>query len=168
MYSGHDLTYEKTKEKELKKVKQVFRNKTNEWLHLKVLNEKTQKEENITCTKNHRIYIKNKGWIEAKDILENDIVLMYNNIQGKVISKELQVLDHFEITYNFEVEDNHNYYVGVECILVHNDCDGSNVVDVQECSKGKVPNANSLGQKHHAIGRKPFRLLEKTPWKKIK
>ena len=42
---------EETKEKELKKVKQVFRNKTNEWLHLKVLNEKTQKEENITCTK---------------------------------------------------------------------------------------------------------------------
>ena len=91
---------------------------------------------------------------------------MYNNIQGRVINKELQVLDHFETTYNFEVEDNHNYYVGVECILVHNDCDGSNVVDVQECSKGKVPNANSLGQKHHAIGRKPFRLLEKTPWGK--
>ena len=80
MYSGHDLTYEETKEKEIKKVKQVFRNKTNEWLHLKVVNEETQKEENITCTKNHRIYIKNKGWIEAKDILENDIVLMYNNI----------------------------------------------------------------------------------------
>ena len=47
---------------------------------------------------------------------------MYNNIQGRVISKELQILDHFETTYNFEVEDNHNYYVGEECILVHNEC----------------------------------------------
>ena len=47
---------------------------------------------------------------------------MYNNIQGRVISKELQVLDHFETTYNFEVEDNHNYYVSEECILVHNEC----------------------------------------------
>ena len=113
---------EETKEKELKKVKQVFRNKTKEWLHLKVVNEETQKEENKTCTKYHRIYVKNKGWIEAINILENDLVLMYNNIQGRVISKELQVLDHFETTYNFEVEDNHNYYVGEECILVHNEC----------------------------------------------
>ena len=47
---------------------------------------------------------------------------MYNNIQGRAISQELQVLDHFETTYNFEVEDNHNYYVSEECILVHNDC----------------------------------------------
>ena len=29
----------------------------------------------------------------------------------RVINKELQILDHFETTYNFEVEDNHNYYV---------------------------------------------------------
>ena len=49
---------------------------------------------------------------------------MYNNIQGRVINKELQVLDHFETTYNFEVEDNHNYYVSEVCILVHNECDG--------------------------------------------
>ena len=47
---------------------------------------------------------------------------MYNNIQGRVISKELQILDYFETTYNFEVEDNHNYYVSEECILVHNEC----------------------------------------------
>ena len=113
---------EETKERELKKVKQVFRNKTKEWLHLKVVNEETQKEENKTCTKSHRIYIRNKGWIEAINILDNDIVLMYNNIQGKVISKDLLVLDHFETTYNFEVEDNHNYYVSDECVLVHNEC----------------------------------------------
>jgi len=113
---------EETKEKELKKVKQVFRNKTNEWLHLTIINEETQKEEKITCTKNHRIYIKYKGWIEAINILENDIVLMYNNTQGKVINKDLQIQDHYETTYNFEVEDNHNYYVNEECILVHNQC----------------------------------------------
>ena len=27
-----------------------------------------------------------------------------------------------ETTYNFEVEDNHNYYASEESILVHNDC----------------------------------------------
>ena len=110
---------EETNKKELKKVKRIFRNKTNEWLHLTI---KTKdKEEGIICTKNHRIYINNKGWIEAKDILENDEVLLYNNVIGTVIKKELQILDHYETTYNFEVEDNHNYYVSDSCILVHND-----------------------------------------------
>ena len=33
-----------------------------------------------------------------------------------------QLLDDYEIIYNFEVEDLHNYYVGEEMILVHNDC----------------------------------------------
>ena len=54
---------------------------------------------------------------------------MYNNIQGRVINKELQVLDHFETTYNFEVEDNHNYYVSEECILVHNEGCSSDLFD---------------------------------------
>ena len=110
---------EETNRKELKKVKRIFRNKTNEWLHLTI---KTKDKEEIVCTKNHRIYINNKGWIEAKDILENDEVLLYNNVIGIVIKKELQILDHYETTYNFEVEDNHNYYVSDSCILVHNDC----------------------------------------------
>ena len=83
---------EETNKKELKKVKRIFRNKTNEWLHLTI--KIKDKEEEIVCTKNHRIYINNKGWIEAKDILENDEVLLYNNIIGTVIKKELQILDH--------------------------------------------------------------------------
>ena len=113
---------EETKEKELKKVKRLFRNKTKEWLHLTILNEETKKEEEIICTKNHRIYIKNKGWIAANEILENEEVLLYNNVIGKVIRKELENLTYEETTYNFEVEDNHNYYVGEECVLVHNEC----------------------------------------------
>ena len=47
---------------------------------------------------------------------------MYNNKVGKVIKKELQILEQEEATYNFEVEDNHNYYVSEECFLVHNKC----------------------------------------------
>jgi len=47
---------------------------------------------------------------------------MYNNTDGKVINIDLQILDHYETTYNFEVVDNHNYYVSEECILVHNEC----------------------------------------------
>ena len=45
------------------------------------------------------------------------------------ILTDLQVLDHLETTYNFEVEDNHNYYVSEECILVHNEGCSSDLFD---------------------------------------
>lgn len=113
---------EKTNKKELKRVKKLFRNKTNEWLHLTILNENTKKEEEIICTKDHRIYIKNKGWIPAYKIVANDEIILYNNFSGKVVEIQLKKLEHYETTYNFEVEENHNYYVGEECVLVHNEC----------------------------------------------
>lgn len=50
--------------------------------------------------------------------------MLYNNVIGKVIRKELETLSYEETTYNFEVEDNpnYNYYVGNDKILVHNKC----------------------------------------------
>ena len=48
--------------------------------------------------------------------------MLYNNVIGKVIRKELETLSYEETTYNFEEEDNHNYYVGNDKILVHNKC----------------------------------------------
>ena len=68
--------------------------------------------------------------MEANEILENEEVLLYNNVIGKVIRKELENLTYEETTYNFEVEDNHNYYVGEECVLVHNDCSASIEADL--------------------------------------
>lgn len=51
----------------IREVKHLFRKKTNKWVHLQV---KANKQvETITCTPNHRIYIKNKGWIKASEIV---------------------------------------------------------------------------------------------------
>ena len=72
--------------------------------------------------KNHRIYIKNKGYIETNKILEKDKVILYNGIEGLITRIEIEELEEEQTTYNFEVEDNHNYYVSEECVLVHNDC----------------------------------------------
>ena len=58
----------------------------------------------------------------ANKIVENDKVLLYNDLEGIVLRKEIEKLDSYETTYNFEVEDNHNYYVGQETVLVHNKC----------------------------------------------
>lgn len=113
---------EKTKKKSLKVVAQIFRNKTKEWVHLFVKNPKTNKIQEIVCTPNHRIYIKNKGWIKTIEILENDKVLLYNGGEAVVVNKEVQKLENYETIYNFEVEELHNYFVGTEKVLVHNDC----------------------------------------------
>jgi len=102
---------------------------------------------NINRTSKNRIYINNKGWIEAKDIIENDEVLLYNNIIGTVIKKELQILDHYETTYNFEVEDNHNYYVSDSCVLVHNDCKSNfEVLEFDERAISMAKEGNSTFQ----------------------
>lgn len=144
---------EKTKQKELKEVKHLFRKKTNKWVHLQV---KTNKQvETITCTPNHRIYIKNKGWIKASEIVEKDILILYNGKEAKVINKEIEELQKEEETYNFEVEDNHNYYVTSSSVLVHNDC------TKQECGPGSVPNSDASGQNHHILGRKVYREFKK-------
>ena len=124
---------EKTKKKELKKVKNIFRNKTKKWLHLIIKH--NEKEEEIICTPNHRIYVKDKGWIEASKILENDELLLYNYVKCKVTKMELHQVKIEETTYNFEVEDNHNYFVGENPVLVHNLC--------QEKAEPKSPKAVS-------------------------
>lgn len=144
---------EKTKKKELKKVVRLFKNKTKKWIHLKF-----SKKEEIICTEEHPFYIKNKGWILAKNIVEKDNVLMYNNSEAELISKYVKTLS-IEDTYNFEVESNHNYYVGESYILTHNKCANGGSYnsedDVQECSKGNIPNKKvGKGQVHHVISQR--------------
>lgn len=111
---------EETKEKELKKVIRLFRNKTNKWLHLKFKTKDIVEE--IICTEEHPFFVPNKGYIKAKYLVENEEVLMYNNSCVVLVSKEVEELEKEEETYNFEVEDNHNYFVGESLILVHNRC----------------------------------------------
>ena len=101
---------EKTKQKELKTVKNIFRNKTKSWMHIFVYNKETDKEE-IICTSSHRIYRVNKGWVKAENILANDKVLLYTDNIGLISKIYIEELTEEQTTYNFEVEDNHNYYV---------------------------------------------------------
>ena len=121
-----------------------------------------QKNPTKTIEISYLIYINNKGWIEAKDILENDEVLLYNNIIGIVIKKELQILDHYETTYNFEVEDNHNYYVSDENVLVHNKCTNSDkYVETVDDALDEVENHLGKSQSYYvnSSGETEFHIL---------
>ena len=114
---------EETGEKKLKKVVDLLRNKTKKWVHLlfEFLDGTT---EEIVCTEGHPFYVNNLGWVKSIDLLEKDSVLVYNDGIASLISKEVEELDEEEITYNFEVEDYHTYFVGENSILVHNKCRG--------------------------------------------
>ena len=109
-------TDEETGETALKKVVRLFRNETEEWVHI------TVNGEDITCTPTHPFYVPQEGWTNAIDLRAGDILVMLNGEYVVIEQVQHELLESPEITYNFEVEGFHTYYVGLENILVHNKC----------------------------------------------
>ena len=118
---GKDTTY--------KRVKRLFRNETNEWVHLKINGEE------IVSTPNHPYYVSEKGWVKASDLSLDDILISSNDEEITIDNIFVEKLLVSETTYNFEVEDYHTYYVGSNSILVHNDCSG---IDYNSFSTGRT------------------------------
>lgn len=114
---------EETGEKSLKKVVKLFKNKTKKLVHL-LFEFEDGRTEKLVCTEGHPFYVKNHGWVKSNDLLENDLILMYNNDVANLVKKDIYEFEQEETTYNFEVEDYHTYYVGENSILVHNACSG--------------------------------------------
>ena len=108
---------EETKEIELKSVKQTFINKVDKDMTKVTINGNI-----IESTSKHKYYEVNKGWIYACELEVGDIVLNSNN--EDVVIENVETIEftgnELNTVYNFEVEDNHNYFVGEDCILVHN------------------------------------------------
>jgi len=105
-----------TGETAFKTVVQLFRNETDEWIHVKVNGDE------IICTPEHPFYSPVKGWTSAIDLRAGDILVMLNGEYVVVEQVQHELLESPETTYNFEVEDYHTYYVGDEPVLVHNRC----------------------------------------------
>ena len=109
------LSYnEETGEQEYKKVVRLFRNESKDWIGI------TVNSTEIVSTLGHKYYLpKTKQWVSAKDLKADDTVLLSNGQYAKVQSIRQIHYDAPQTTYNFEVEDNHTYYVG-KGVLVHN------------------------------------------------
>lgn len=104
-----------TKQPEVKKVMQTFKH---------IVNTKICKiyigKEYIECTTDHTIYEKNKGWIKAVELKEGDTLVSEEGKEKQIDKIEVCEDNDFINVYNFEVEDNHNYFVGNNKVLVHN------------------------------------------------
>ena len=103
---------------ELREVKQLFRNETDEWIHI------TVNDEEIVCTPNHPFWVPVKGWTKACHLRAGDRLQLLNGEYVVVEQVQHELLESPSTTYNFEVEGYHTYYVGDSRVLVHNRCDG--------------------------------------------
>ena len=119
-----------TGEVALKRVVQTFVNEAYELVHV------TVDGEEIITTYEHPFYVaKNeagrstnlgKGWVKAGELHVGDVLLLQDGRYATVKKLEVEQLTEPVTVYNFEVEDFHTYFVGVDRVLVHNICyDGS-------------------------------------------
>jgi hypothetical protein len=79
--------------------------------------------QSIEATADHRFFIELAGenagnWVATSKIKPGDLVLGRKGTWTKVIA--VSPVENEQTVYNFEVEDNHDYFVGVAGILVHN------------------------------------------------
>ena len=122
-------TNPETGETELKEVVQLFRNETEEWVHV------TVNGGEITCTPNHPFYSPVKGWTSAIDLRAGDRLQLLNGEYVVIEQVQHELLESPVVTYNFEVEGFHTYYVGYTEVLVHNKCSDVDKMSSQEANK---------------------------------
>ncbi|MBR4406984.1 MAG: InlB B-repeat-containing protein, partial [Clostridia bacterium] len=69
----------------------------------------------LTATHNHEFLTQNRGWVSAKELSCDDIIIA-NGEYLQITSYESEIVKDFY--YNFSVEDNHNYLVSNKNIVV--------------------------------------------------
>ena len=107
------LTYnEETGEQEYKKVKKVMRRMTRRMCALELSNGTT-----LEVTPEHRFFC-NGEWTPIEELNVNDTLQLKDN--SIVVIENKIIFPTFVEVYNLEIEDNENYYVTEEGVLVHN------------------------------------------------
>ena len=107
------LTYnEETGEQEYKKVKKVMRRMTRRMCALELSNGTT-----LEVTPEHRFFC-NGEWTPIEELNVNDTLQLKDN--SIVVIENKIIFPTFVEVYNLEIEDNENYYVTDEGVLVHN------------------------------------------------
>ncbi|MCK4260909.1 MAG: hypothetical protein KAX49_18170 [Halanaerobiales bacterium] len=77
--------------------------------------------EQIDATEEHPFWVVGIGWVEAKNLNANSVLVLAGDSYVGVESVEVIEVGHEIKVYNFEVQDYHTYFVG-SGIWVHNSC----------------------------------------------
>ncbi len=86
----------------------------------------------LVTTPGHPFFIYGKGFEYAGNLRAGDILVNVNGEQVVLEFVQHEILESPVKVYNFEVEDWHTYFVGIDSVWVHNVC-------------GKAPKANLKG-----------------------
>ncbi|WP_080889513.1 Hint domain-containing protein [Prevotella intermedia] len=109
------LTYnEETGRQEYKQVKKVMRRMTRRMCAMELSNGTT-----LEVTPEHRFF-SNGEWVPIEELNVNDTLQLKDN--SIVVIENKIIFPTFVEVYNLEIEDNENYYVTEEDVLVHNGC----------------------------------------------
>ena len=109
------ITYnERKKQSEFNKVSTILLNNAYEIYEITVANNI------IKTTAKHPFYVVGKGYINAEELLEGDVLL--DSLGNEIGISKIRVTQYQKPipVYNINVEGNHNYYVSDAEILVHN------------------------------------------------
>ena len=130
-----------TGDPELKQVEDVFVNETDEIVHVRY------GDTEIDATPTHPFYTPDRGWVSAVNLRAGDRLQLVNGEYVTVEQVQHEILESPVKVYNFEVQDNHPYYVGGDdddsAVLVHNKCNGN-------WSTGGMKSASDNARKHFA------------------
>ena len=117
-----------TEEKDVKKVLQIFVHESDKIAHV------TIDGETIDATTNHPFYVVGYSFIQAGELKAGDIILQLDGTTREVEAVSIEYLEQPVKVYNFGVDDWHTYYVGKQGVLVHNQCQAT---EVPKTSYGK-------------------------------
>ena len=119
-----------TGEQAFKRVVHLFVKHDREIFTLNVLDQDGNTLE-VGTTDDHPFFVVGEGWKVTEDLVAGDAI--ETDGHGAVIVQSVSHDGHTEVTYNFEVEDFHTYYVTKKNLLVHNsDCGDA----AEEATKG--------------------------------
>ena len=83
----------------------------------------------IEVTPEHRFF-SNVVWTPIEELNVNDTLQLKDN--SIVVIENKIIFPTFVEVYNLEIEDNENYYVTEEGVLVHNGCRHEGINDIEE------------------------------------
>ncbi len=139
-----------TKETGWKPVRQVFRLEDLPVVHVKVKHP-SGKQETISATSEHPFFVHGDWWRNAAQLQAGDQLELLGG--GLSVVVETIAAEGSHVVHNFEVADDHTYFVGEEGVWVHNACSVREILEAL-ASGGRASNAGPVSFANRVSGEK--------------
>jgi intein/homing endonuclease len=107
--------------------------------------------ETINATPEHPFYVPAKGWTSAVNLRAGDVLYTLNGEYVVVEKVQHEILEKPVWVYNFEVADDHTYFVGENAVGVHNECDPDTGERIHNISRQDSPIWNEFDNYRNGI-----------------